>query len=308
MYHFTMEWLNYHHLLYFWTVARTGSIARACEELRLAQPTISGQIGALEEALGEKLFIRQGRGLVLTEAGQTAYRYADEIFALGGELKDALKGMPRKRPLQLSVGVSDIIPKLITCRILEPALSMRGGVKIECVEGSPEGLLPKLAAHELDLVLAEAPATSALRGRLFNHLLGSSGLALFATAPLARFYRRGFPKSLTGAPFLLPMRKAVLRQALEDWFEAESITPRVLGEFQDTALITAFAQSGAGIFAAPVAIEREIRKRYQIVKLGNLSEHTVRYYAISGERKIKHPAVTVIAEAAQTRLFGDVSA
>jgi LysR family transcriptional regulator, transcriptional activator of nhaA len=303
-----MEWLNYHHLLYFWTVAKKGSIARACEELRLAQPTISGQLRALEETLGEKLFIRQGRRLILTEAGQTAYRYADEIFALGGEMKDALKGMPRTRPLQLSVGVSDIIPKLITCRILEPALSMKGGVKIECIEGSPEELLPKLAAHELDLVLGEAPATSALRGRLFNHLLGSSGLALFATAPLARFYRRGFPASLTGAPFLLPMRRAVLRQILDDWFAAESITPRVMGEFQESALIEVFGQSGSGIFAAPVAIERELRTRYQVVKLGNLSKHTVSYYAISGERKIKHPAVTVIAEAAQTRLFGEAPA
>jgi LysR family transcriptional activator of nhaA len=303
-----MEWLNYHHLLYFWTVAKKGSIVRACEELRLAQPTISGQLRALEEALGEKLFVREGRRLILTEAGQTTYRYADEIFALGGELKDALKGMPRNRPLHLSVGVSDILPKLIIRRILEPALSIRGGVKIECIEGAPEELLLKLAVHELDLILAEAPATSALRGRLFNHLLGSSGMALFATAPLARFYRRGFPSSLTGAPFLLPMRRAVLRQILDDWFESESITPRVMGEFQDSALIEAFAQSGAGIFAAPVAIEREIRTRYQVVKLGNLSKHTVSYYAISGERKIKHPAVTVIAEAAQTRLFGDAPA
>ncbi len=304
MYHgHSMEWLNYHHLLYFWAVARKGSIARACEDLRLAQPTISGQLRALEEALGEKLFVRQGRGLVLTEAGQIAYRYADEIFTLGGELKDVLKGRPRNRPLHLSVGVSDIIPKLIAYRILEPALSMRGGVKIECIEGAPEELLLKLAANELDLVLAETPAYSAFRRRLFNHLLGSSDLALFAAQPLSRFYRRGFPKSLTGAPFLLPIRKSALRQALDDWFEAESITPRVLGEFQDTALIDVFAQSGAGIFAAPVAIEREIRTSYHVVKLGTLSNHTVSYYAISGERKIKHPAVTVIAEAAQTRLF-----
>ena len=221
-----MEWLNYHHLLYFWTVAKRGSIARACEDLRLAQPTISGQLRALEEALGEKLFIRQGRRLVLTEAGQIVYRYADEIFTLGGELKDVLKGRPRNRPLHFSVGVSDIIPKLIACRILEPALSMQGGVEIECIEGAPEELLLKLAANELDLVLAETPAYSALRGRLFNHLLGSSDLALFAAQPLARFYRRGFPKSLTGAPFLLPLRKSALRQALDDWFDAESITPR----------------------------------------------------------------------------------
>jgi len=299
-----MEWLNYHHLLYFWMVAKKGSIARACEELRLAQPTISGQLRALEESLGDKLFARQGRGLVLTEAGHVVYRYAEEIFALGSELTDVLKGRPRSRPLRLIVGVSDLIPKLIAYRILEPALALKGGVQMECYEDTPEKLLFSLSAHESDLVLTDAPAHSAARVRVFNHLLGSSKVALFASPRLASFYRKRFPHSLTGAPFLLPMRNSALRQMMDQWFEAHSIRPRILGEFQDTALLTAFGQAGAGIFAAPVAIEREVRNRYRVAKIGDMGTRVTEYYAVSAERKIRHPAATVIAEVAKNRLFG----
>ena len=295
--------MNYHHLLYFWMVAKRGSIARACEELRLAQPTISGQLRALEESLGEKLFARQGRRLVLTEVGQVVYRYADEIFELGGELRDVLKGQPRNRPMRLVVGVSDLIPKLIAYRILEPALAMKGGVQIECYEDTPEKLLLGLSAHELDLVLTDAPAQSAVRVRVFNHLLGTSAVALFASPPLANFYRKRFPKSLSGAPFLLPMKNSTMRQLMDRWFESHAIRPRILGEFQDTALITAFGQAGTGIFAAPTAIEREVRNRYRVAKVGGLDTQMIEYYAISAERKIKHPAATVIAEVAKTKLF-----
>jgi LysR family transcriptional activator of nhaA len=299
-----MEWLNYHHLLYFWMVAKRGSIARACEELRLAQPTISGQLRALEDSLGEKLFVRQGRRLALTEVGRVVYRYAEEIFALGSELTDVLKGQPRNRPTRLVVGVSDVIPKLIAYRILEPALALRGGVHIECYEDTPEKLLLQLSAHELDLVLTDAPAHSAVRVRVFNHLLGSSKLGLFASPPLANFYRKRYPDSLSGAPFLLPMKNSTFRQILDQWFETHAIRPRILGEFQDTALLTTFGQTGNGIFAAPLAIEREIQKRYRVAKLGELDDRIAEYYAISAERKIKHPAATVIAEVAKHKLFG----
>jgi len=299
-----MEWLNYHHLLYFWMVARKGSIARACEELRLAQPTISGQLRALEESLGEKLFARQGRRLVLTEVGQVVYRYAEEIFAIGAELTDVLKGRPRNRPTRLLVGVSDLIPKLIAYRILEPALALKGGVQIECYEDTPEKLFLSLSVHELDLVLTDAPASSAVRVRVFNHLLGSSGVALFASPPLASFYRKRFPGSLTGAPFLLPMKNSAFRQILDQWFETHAIQPRILGEFQDTALLTVFGQAGAGIFAAPTAIEREVRSPYRVAKVGNLGGKVTEYYAISAERKLKHPAAAVIAEVAKHKLFG----
>lgn len=302
-----MEWLNYHHLLYFWMVAKRGSIARACEELRLAQPTISGQLRALEESLGEKLFARQGRRLVLTEVGQVVYRYADEIFTLGSELTDVLKGHPRNRPMRLIVGVSDLIPKLIAYRILQPALALKGGVLIECYEDTPEKLLVGLSAHDFDLVLTDAPAQSAARVRVFNHLLGSSGVALFASPPLANFYRKRFPTSLSGAPFLLPMKNSAFRQILDQWFETHSIRPRILGEFQDTALLTMFGQAGAGIFAAPLAIEREVRSRYRVAKLGDLGARVTEYYGISAERRIKHPAATVIAEVARHKLFGGVA-
>jgi len=299
-----MEWLNYHHLLYFWMVAKKGSIARACAELRLAQPTISGQLRALEESLGEKLFTRQGRRLVLTEVGQVVYRYAEEIFALGSELTDVLKGRPRNRPLRLIVGISDLVPKLIAYRILAPALALKGSLQIECYEDTPEKLLLNLSAHELDLVLTDAPAYSAARVRVFNHLLGSSGVALFASPPLANVYRKRFPDSLTGAPFLLPMRNSALRQIIDQWFETHAIRPRILGEFQDTALLTVFGQAGAGIFAAPLAIEREVRSRYRVAKLGDLAARATEYFVISAERKIKHPAATVIAEVAKHKLFG----
>lgn len=298
-----MEWLNYHHLLYFWMVAKKGSIARACVELRLAQPTISGQLRALEENLGEKLFARQGRGLALTEAGQVVYRYAEEIFALGGELTDVLKGRSIDRPMRLVVGVSDLIPKLIAYRILAPALAMKGGVQMECYEDTPEKLLLSLSSHDLDLVLTDAPAYAAARVRVFNHLLGSSGVGLFAPRALADVYRKRFPHSLTGAPFLLPMKSSAVRQILDQWFETHSIRPRIVGEFQDMALLTAFGETGAGIFAAPEAIEREVKMRYRVVKLGGVEERMTEYYAISAERKIKHPAANVIAEVAKNRLF-----
>ncbi len=299
-----MQWLNYHHLLYFWMVAKTGSIARACQELRLAQPTISGQLRALEESLGEKLFVREGRRLVLTDAGQVAYRYADEIFALGHELMDVVKGHAGTRPVRFAAGVSDLIPKLIAYRILEPALAIKGGIQMECYEDTPEKLLLRLAAHEIDIVLTDAPAYAASRVGVFNHLLGSSAVALFATPPLAKVYRAHFPESLTGAPFLLPMKNSTLRQILDQWFDANSVRPRILGEFQDSALLAAFGQAGVGIFAAPSAIEYEVRKRYGVAIVGELGARTTEYYAISAERRIKHPVATLIAEAAKGQLFG----
>jgi LysR family transcriptional activator of nhaA len=298
-----MEWLNYHHLLYFWTVARKGSIVKACEELRLAQPTVSGQIRALEGNLGEKLFTRTGRRLALTEIGQIVFRYADEIFTLGSELTDVLKGRPRGRPARLVVGIADVIPKLIAYRILQPALAMEGGVQLVCYEDKPERLLVDLSAHELDLALTDTLAHAALRVRVFHHLLGSSGMALFARPAVAARYRRNFPASLDGAPFLLPIENSASRRKLDQWFDAHGIRPLVAGEFQDSALLSAFGQAGAGIFAAPAAIEREVQSRYRVALIGRLDSVTTEYYAISAERKIKHPAVAAISEAARQRLF-----
>ncbi len=298
-----MEWLNYHHLLYFWMAAKEGSISRAGQKLRLAQPTISGQIRLLEESLGEQLFTKAGRGLVLTEVGQMVYRYAEEIFSLGQELQDVLKGRPRGRPMQLQVGISDLVPKLIAYRILRPALEMEEPVQIVCDEGTPERLLGELAEHRLDVVLTESPVPATIPVKAYGHLLGTSTVTLFAAPPLAERYRRKFPASLNGAPFLLPMEGLSLRRPLDQWFDSESIRPKVVAEFKDRALMTTFGQAGAGVFPAPTAIAEEIRSHYRVSAIGVVDSITERFYAISVERRLKHPAVVTISEAAKVKLF-----
>ncbi len=303
MYSGEVEWLNYHHLLYFWMVAKEGSISKACEKLLLAQPTISGQLSLLEESLGEELFTKAGRGLALTEVGQVVYRYADEIFSLGQELQDVLKGRPRGRPLQLLVGISDLVPKLIAYRILRPALEMAEPVQIVCDEGAPERLLAELAEHRLDVVLSEAPIPPSIPVKAYSHLLGTCAVTLFAAPQLAARYRRNFPASLDGAPFLLPMEGLSLRRPLDQWFDSENIRPKVVAEFKDRALMTTFGQAGAGIFAAPSAIEKEVRTHYRVVAIGQVESITERFYAISIERRLKHPAGVTISAAAREKLF-----
>jgi LysR family transcriptional activator of nhaA len=298
-----MEWLNYHHLLYFWIVAKEGSIAKACAVLRLAQPTVSGQLKLLEESLGEPLFARAGRGLVLTEVGQVVFRYAEEIFGLGRELQDVLKGRPRGRPLRFTVGVSDLVPKLVAYRILRPAIEMADPVQLVCDEDKPERLLAELAEHRLDIVLSDAPVTSKTPVKAFNHLLGTSGATLFAAPALAAKLRKGFPSSLDGAPFLLPADGSSLRRSLEQWFDTIGVRPRLCGEFRDSALMKTFGQAGAGVFTAPTAIEKEIRLHYRVDVLGRTTAVTETFYAISVERKLKHPAVVTILEAAREKLF-----
>lgn len=298
-----MDWLNYNHLFYFWLVAREGSIARACEQLQVTQPTISTQIRNLERSLGEKLFTRAGRGLQLTEAGRTTFSYADEIFSLGRELRDTLKDRPTGRPLRLTVGVSDVLPKLIVYRLLEPAFRLATPVQIVCREGKAEFLFAELAMHALDLVLNDAPVGTLVKVRAFSHLLGECPVSIFGTAELARVYRRGFPNSLNGAPFLLPTNNTSLRRSLEQWFDSQGIRPDVRGEFEDHALLKAFGQAGIGLFPAPAAIEKEIARQYCVREIGRIDSVHERFYAISVERKIKHPAVIAIAETARGQLF-----
>lgn len=298
-----MNWLNYHHLLYFWTVAREGSIARACDRLDLAQPTISGQLRELERAVGAKLFHRMGRNLVLTETGKEVYRYADEIFSLGRELQDMLSGRPVGRSPRLLVGVAGALPKLVTYRILEPALHLPEPLQIVCQEGPPERLLTQLAVHELDVVLADAPVSPVTKVRAFNHLLGECGVSLFGTAELVAARRRGFPQSLNGAPFLLPMEDTSMRRSLDQWFEATGIRPLVRGEFSDSAALKVFGQAGVGIFAAPSAVEDEVRHQYSVRVLGQIESIRERFYVISTERKLRHPAVAAITEVARRQLF-----
>ncbi|MGE3540396.1 MAG: transcriptional activator NhaR [Candidatus Tectimicrobiota bacterium] len=300
-----MEWLNYHHLHYFWVVAREGSIARASVQLHLAQPTISGQIRALEEALGEQLFTRVGRHLVLTEVGRVVYRYAEEIFTLGRELMDTLKGRATGRPLRLVVGVADVLPKLIAYRLLEPALHLPTPVQVVCREGKLDRLLAELALYELDVVLSDAPSSSLNNVRAFNHLLGECGISLFGTTALAHEYRAGFPASLDNAPFLLPTDNTMLRRALEQWFTSIGIRPRVMGEFEDSALLNAFGQTSLGIFAGPAVIEAEIQQQYGVVVIGRIETVRERFYAIAVERKLRHPAIIALSEVARETLFSD---
>jgi len=299
-----MERLNYHHLLYFWMVAREGQVARAAARLRLAQPTVSGQVHALEGALGEKLFERAGRGLRLTEMGRVVFRYADEIFALGRELAESVKGQPTGRPLRLKVGVADGLPKLVAYRLIEPALSLPQPVQLVVHEQSTERLLAALALHDLDVVLTDRVAPPGVSVRAFNHLLGDCGATLFAAPSLSIEYRRRFPQALDGAPFLLPGETSTLRRALEQWFERRRIRPRIVGEFDDSTLIKVFGQAGKGIFAAPSIIESSVCKQYGVTVVGRLDKVRERFYAVSAERRLKHPAVIAITESARRELFG----
>ena len=299
-----MDRLNYHHLFYFWMTAREGSVARAAAQLRLAQPTLSGQIRALDGALGERLFERAGRGLRLTEMGRVVYRYADEIFTLGRELAESVKGQPTGRPLRLAVGVADALPKLVAYRLLEPALGLAQPVRLVVHEQSTERLLAALALHELDVVLTDRVAPPGVSVRAFNHLLGDCGTTLFAAPALAARYRRHVPRALDGAPFLLPGETSTLRRALEQWFEEQRIRPRIVGEFDDSPLIKVFGQAGKGIFAAPSIIESSVRKQYGVAVVRRLDRVRERFYAVSAERRLKHPAVIAVTESARRELFG----
>ena len=241
-----MEWLNYHHLLYFWMVAKEGSVTAAAESLRLSQPTVSAQVKRLEEQLGEPLLRRAGRSLELTEMGKVAFRYANDIFTLGQEMQDVFAGRLERAPEKLTVGVSDLIPKLILHRLLEPALSHESAPRIVCREDKTERLLAELSIHDLDIVLAEAPIARQASVRAVNHLLGESDVSFFAKAPMARRYRSGFPDSLDGAPLLLPTENTLLRRDLDHWFQDEDIHPRIVAEFEDSALLKAFGSEGVG--------------------------------------------------------------
>jgi len=295
--------LNYHHLLYFYVVAREGSIARATKVLDLTQPTISGQLRTLEQALGEKLFERRGRNLVLTERGHVIYRYAEEIFALGDELMRTVQGQPTSGPLRFAVGVSDSLPKLTTYRLLAPAFALQAPMRLLLRIGKTDQLLADLSIHALDLVLADTPINPGVKVRAFNHLLGECDVTVFATAALADKYRRNFPRSLQDAPFLLPTQGTALRRSLEQWFEAENIHPAVAAEVEDMALLQVLGQESLGLFAAPTVVEDEIRRQYRVEPIGRIEAVRERFYAISIDRKLKHPAVLAISKAAKGSLF-----
>lgn len=298
-----MSSLNYKHLHYFWAVAKAGGIARASERLHLTPQTVSGQVSLFENTLGYKLFIRVGRRLELSDAGRAVMSYADEIFTLGEELEGAMRDPARGRMPQLRVGVSDVVPKSIAYRLLEPAVRLPQQPSIICREGKLASLLAELAVHRLDLVIADSPMPPTVSIKGFSHLLGDSDMTFFATAQLARTLAGPFPRCLDGAPILLPGEDAAIRPRLAQWFEKLRIRPRTVGEFDDGALQKAFGQVGIGIFAAPSVIAKEVRRQYGVVALGRAAAVTEQYYAISVERRLSHPAVIAISSVARTTLF-----
>lgn len=297
-------WLNYHHLRYFWMAVREGSISAAARRLRLAQPTVTAQIRQLEHSLGVRLLERRGRAVAPTEAGQVVLRYADQIFALGEDLRASLERGVSAPALPLVVGVADVLPKLVVYRLLEPALKLPDPVRLVCHEASGDRLLAGLTSHELDLVLADAPVGHGTPVRAFNHLLGDSGTTFFAAPALAARVRRRFPKSLDAAPMLLPTDPCVSRRGLDAWLDAHKLRPHIVGEFADRALLAAFAAAGAGVFAAPTVIERELQSMYKVRVVGRTDDLRERFYAVTMDRRIRHPAVAAISAAARELLTG----
>lgn len=294
-----MEWLNYHHLFYFWKVVRLGGITAACKELRLAPPTVSAQLRSLEEQLGEKLLTRKGRTLVPTDVGQMVYGYAQQIFGLGQELMDAVKQRPTGRPIRLVVGIDDVLPKEIAQALIEPALELKQPVRLLCREGSLEPLLAALAQHQLDVVLSDTPVTPSLNVRAFNHPLGESGVLWMGAPPLAKALRRGFPKSLDGAPVLLPTDDTAIRRDIDQWCDGHEIRPNMVAEFEDYGLLRAFGQQGLGVIPVPSVLEKVFRKQYGLQSVGLADGVVVRFFAVSIERTIRHPAVAAIWETAR---------
>jgi LysR family transcriptional activator of nhaA len=301
-----VEWLNYHHLLYFWTVVRTGSVAAASEELRLASPTISVQIRRLEDQIGEKLLRRSGRRVVPTEMGQAVFRYADEIFSLGRELLNMVHGRPTGRPLQLIVGVVDVMPKSIAHWLIEPALRLDERVRLVCREATPEQLLAQLSVQTLDVVLSDAPIAPGVKVRAYNHLLGETGVSFLGDAKFSRTHRRRFPKSLHGAPLLLQASNTAIRRGIDEWLEGLEIRPEIVGEFEDSELLWEFGKGGEGVFAVPTVLEKHLTRMYGVRVLGRTDAVRSRYYAISVERRLKHPAVVAICETARRELFASI--
>ncbi len=298
-----MKNLNYHHLRLFWAVARDGNLTRASRDLHLAPQTVSAQIRDLEDELGEKLFERVGRRLVLTEVGTVTLQYANEVFSIGQELLETLRGQPSKRALKLVVGVASVLPKLIVHHLIEPTFHLDRPVRLFCREGTPENLLADLATHRVDVVLSDAPLPPRASVRAFNHHLGRCGVTFMAAEGLAHKFDGELPLSLDGAPVLLPTEDAVVRGELDRWFRSKNIQPTVVGEFEDSALLKIFGQQGAGFFAVPTVIEEEVAKQYYVRIIGRSDDIAEDYYAISMERRVRHSGVVAICETARSELF-----
>lgn len=295
--------LNYRQLHYFWVVAKTGSIVRACEQLNLTPQTISGQISLLEQTYGIELFRRVGRQLELTEAGRRTLPYAEQMFQLGGELEAMLRAQPNEQQILFRVGVADVVPKSIVYRLIAPTMELSEPLRITCREDKLERLLADLAIQRLDLVISDSPMPSHLDIKGYSQKLGECGISFFATRALADSYGKDFPHGLHGAPLLIPGQETVVRSRLLRWFAEQQIQPRIIGEFDDSALMQAFGQSGSGIFIGPSVIADEVKRQYGVELIGQTDAVTESFYAISVERKVKHPGIVAITEGARRELF-----
>lgn len=298
-----MDWINYHHLFYFWMVAKTGTVSAAAKKLHLARPTVTAQVRELERSVGQKLLRQQGRGLVLTEFGQQIFAYAENIFSIGQELREFIKtGQPGRRQ-KLRVGMPDVVPKLIAFELLKPALIGAEPPRMECYEGKLTDLLADLAIHRLDLVLSDSPAPAPLDVNVYNHKLGECGLSILATPSLAKKYRKGFPDSLTNAPILLPTELTVVRRSLDRWMEDRKVFPEIVAELEDSALLKVFGQAGQGVFPVPSVIEDIVKKQYGVWLVGRIPEVLDTFYVISVEKRVQHEAAIRIMNQARNQLF-----
>ena len=297
--------MNYKHLLYFWVTAKAGGIMRAGEQLHTTPQTLSGQIKLLEDWLGRRLFKKSGRQLELTEDGRLALGYADQIFTLGAELETALRAdHGRAKVLEFKVGVADSVSKSIAYRLLEPALTIAEPVRLICQEGKFPDLLAQLALNRLDLVIADEPMSRRLSVRAFNHPLGGTAMSFFATPALKAQLKGRFPQCLNAQPMLIVGNQASVRQQLEGWLTRHGVQPRIVGEFDDGALMTAFGREGRGVFMAPTVLEAEMVRQFGVKVIGRTEELREEFYAVSVERRITHPCVVAITDAARGQLFG----
>lgn len=297
------ENLNYKHLHYFWVVATEGSIARAADKLFITPQTISGQLSMLEERIGQPLFDRVGRRLRLTETGRLVLRYADDIFELGKELTDVLRGAPLVGTSEFIVSAASALPKTIVYKILEPALSLSQEVSLMCREGPVETILGELAVHEVDMVLTDTPLSSAFSIKAYNHYLGQSDLSFFAATSLIKNLKGPFPACLNVAPVLLPTKQNAIRQLFDKWCHDANIYPIIRGQYDDSALMKSFGKAGFGIFFMPSIIEDEVRETFGLEVIGRLSDIKQKFYAISAERKVTHPAVAAVCSTARDIIF-----
>lgn len=299
--------INLKHLRYFWVVATSGSIARASEQLHLTPQSISGQLATLEESLGSALFKRAGRALELTDTGRRVLSYADKIFTLSNELAESLRDDSANHGILFKVGIADVVPKTIAYQLVKPALNMNEPVRLICREGPLNSLLADLALNRLDMVIADRAMPSNISVRAYSHFLGESSLSVFANAALAATLPNDFPANLDNAPFLFPGVDVAIRSALAQWFEEHRIQPRIIGEFDDSALLKAFGRAGSGVFVAPSAIAASICSQYDVVILGTIESVREQLYAITTHRRLTHPAVLAVYQVARDEVFSSQS-